>query len=100
VFSVAGHQCRQSGRQPDFAGSRRAPSPRLPFSISTQESPAMNKFLPYPLFVLFSIVAFNITAFAVVLQLNMLIINATVYKVIAWLVTVVAWTVVYFFRNR
>lgn len=60
----------------------------------------MNKFLPYPLFVLFSVVAFNITAFAVVLQLNMLIISATVYKVIAWLVTVVAWTVVYFFRNR
>jgi hypothetical protein len=60
----------------------------------------MNKFLPYPLFVLFSVVAFNITAFAVVLQLNMLIINATAFKVIAWLVTVVAWTVVYFFRNR
>lgn len=60
----------------------------------------MNKFLPYPLFVLFSVVAFNITAFTVVLQLNMLIINATVYKIIAWLVTVAAWTVVYFFRNR
>ena len=60
----------------------------------------MNKFLPYPLFVLFSVVAFNITAFAAVLQLNMLIINAAVYKIIAWLVTVVAWTFVYFFRNR
>ncbi|MGA7595203.1 MAG: hypothetical protein WCA64_08400 [Gallionella sp.] len=60
----------------------------------------MNKFLPYPLFVLFSIVAFNITAFTVVLQLNMLIIDATVYKLISWLVTVAAWTVVYFFRNR
>jgi hypothetical protein len=100
VFSGAGHQCRQAGRQPDFAGSRLVPSTCLPISISIQESPAMNKFLPYPLFVLFSIVAFNITAFAVVLQLNMLIINATVYKVIAWLFTVLAWTVVYFFRNR
>ncbi|MGB9093267.1 MAG: hypothetical protein WCB93_04075 [Gallionella sp.] len=60
----------------------------------------MNKFLPYPLFVLSSVVAFNITAFAAVLQLNMLIINAAVYKIIAWLVTVVAWTLVYFFRNR
>ncbi len=60
----------------------------------------MNKFLPYPLFVLFSIVAFNITAFAVVLQMNLLIFNATVYKVIAWLVTVVAWTIAYIFRNR
>jgi hypothetical protein len=60
----------------------------------------MNKFLPYPLFVLFSIVAFNFTAFAVVLQMDMLIFNATVYKVIAWLVTVGAWTIVYFFRNK
>ncbi|MCG6933391.1 MAG: hypothetical protein LJE57_07100 [Gallionella sp.] len=60
----------------------------------------MLKFLPYPLFVLFSIVAFNITAFAAVLQLNILIINATVYKIIAWLVAVAAWIVVYFFRNR
>lgn len=60
----------------------------------------MNKFLPYPFFVLFSIVAFNITAFAVVLQMNLLIFNATVYKVIAWLLTVVAWTIAYIFRNR
>ncbi len=60
----------------------------------------MNKFLPYPLFVLFSIVAFNITAFSVILQMDLLIFNATVYKVIAWLLTVGAWTAVYFFRNR
>jgi hypothetical protein len=72
----------------------------LPFSISLQEFLAMNKFLPYPLFVLFSVLAFNITAFAVVLQMNLLIFNATVYKVIAWLVTVVAWTIAYLFRNR
>jgi len=60
----------------------------------------MNKFLPYPLFVLFSIVAFNITAFAVMLQMDLLIFNATVFKVITWLITVGAWTIVYFFRNR
>jgi len=60
----------------------------------------MNKLLPYPLFVLFSIIAFNFTAFAFVLQMDMLIFNATVYKVIAWLVTAGAWSLAYIFRNR
>ena len=60
----------------------------------------MNKLLPYPFFILFSIVAFNITAFSVILQMDMLIFNATVYKVIAWLATAGAWTLVYFYRNR
>jgi hypothetical protein len=73
---------------------------RSPLSITDEDFLPMNKFLPYPLFVLFSIIAFNITAFAVVLQMNLLIFNATIFKVIAWLVTVGAWTIVYFFRNR
>jgi hypothetical protein len=60
----------------------------------------MNKLLPYPFFILFSIIAFNITAFTVILQLDMLIINATVYKVIAWLLTAGSWTIVYMNRNR
>jgi len=60
----------------------------------------MNKLLPYPFFILFSIIAFNITAFTVILQLDMLIINANVYKVIAWLVTAGSWTIVYMNRNR
>jgi hypothetical protein len=60
----------------------------------------MNKLLPYPYFVFFSIIAFNITAFTVALQLDMLIISATVYKVIAWLVTAGSWTIVYVYRNR
>jgi len=60
----------------------------------------MNKFFPYPFFVVFSIIAFNITAFAFVMQMDMLIINATVYKIIAWLVTAGAWSLVYIFRNR
>ncbi len=60
----------------------------------------MNKLIPYPFFIISSIIAFNITAFAVVLQLDMLIINATVYKVISWLVSSGSWTIVYFLRNR
>jgi len=60
----------------------------------------MNKLLPYPFFVLFSMLAFNITAFTVVLQMDMLIFNATVYKVVAWLVTVGSWSLVYIYRNK
>ncbi len=60
----------------------------------------MNKFLPYPIFVLLSIIAFNITAFAAVLQLNMLIINATVYKIISWLVAAIAWYLAYRYRYK
>jgi len=60
----------------------------------------MNKLLPYPFFVLFSMIAFNITAFAVVLQMDILIFNATVYKVIAWLATAGSWSLAYIYRNR
>jgi hypothetical protein len=60
----------------------------------------MNKLLPYPFFVLISMIAFNITAFTVILQLDMLIFNATVYKVIAWLATAGAWSLAYIYRNR
>jgi hypothetical protein len=60
----------------------------------------MNKFLPYPLFITFSIVAFNITAFSVLLQMDVLVFNATVYKVIAWLLTAGAWTLAYLYRHK
>ena len=60
----------------------------------------MNKLIPYPFFVLSAIIAFNITAFTVVLQLDMLIIEATLYKVISWMVTLGAWVIVYVLRNR
>lgn len=60
----------------------------------------MKKLFPYPFFVLFSIIAFNFTAFAAVLQLDMLIINAMIYKVLAWLVAAASWIVVYKYRNK
>ena len=60
----------------------------------------MNKLFPYPYFVLISMLAFNITAFTVMLQMDMLIFNATVYKVIAWLVTAGSWYLAYIYRNR
>lgn len=60
----------------------------------------MNKLLPYPYFVLSAILAFNITAFSVILQMDVLVFNATVYKVIAWLLTAVSWVIAYKFRNK
>ena len=60
----------------------------------------MNKLLPYPYFVLSAILAFNITAFSVILQMDILVFNATVYKVIAWLLTAGSWAIVYIYRNR
>jgi hypothetical protein len=60
----------------------------------------MSKFLPYPFFVIFSIIAFNITAFATLLQMDLLIFNAIIYKVIAWLATAGAWSLAYKFRNK
>jgi hypothetical protein len=60
----------------------------------------MNKLLPYPLFVLFSMIAFNITAFAVILQMDMLIFNSVILKIIAWLATAGSWSLAYIYRNR
>jgi hypothetical protein len=44
------------------------------------------------------IIAFNITAFTVFLQLDMLIFNALIYKLIAWFLTVGSWALAY--KNR
>jgi hypothetical protein len=72
----------------------------LPVAITQEELLPMNKLLPYPFFVLFAMLAFNITAFTVMLQMDMLIFNATVLKVIAWLLTAGSWLLVYIFRNK
>jgi hypothetical protein len=60
----------------------------------------MNKLLPFPLFVLFSIIAFNATAFSVMLQMDMLMFNATILKVISWLATAGSWSLAYIYRNK
>ena len=86
--------CRKSGTKfhVSFSG--------LLLAVKQEKLPPMNKLFPYPYFVLLSIIAFNITAFTVVLQLDMLIIDSIAAKVISWIVTVAAWTVVYIFRNK
>ncbi len=52
----------------------------------------------FPLVIIYAVIAFNITGFAFLLQMDWLIFNAPIYKVIAWALTIGAWVLVY--RNR
>ena len=60
----------------------------------------MNKLLPYPLFVLFSMISFNFTALAVLLQIDFMEPYSIITKVIAWLFAAVSWYLVYLYRNK
>ncbi len=53
-----------------------------------------------PFFVLSSIVAFNITLFALFLQMDWLMFHSSLGKVITWAAAVGAWHIAYTFRNR
>jgi hypothetical protein len=53
-----------------------------------------------PLVIVYMIIAFNLTAFSVFLQLDVLIFNALIYKIIAWALTVGAWFLAYKNRNK
>jgi hypothetical protein len=53
-----------------------------------------------PLSVFIAMIAFNITAFTIFLQLDMLIFNSIIVKIIAWTLTIGAWTMVYLKRNK
>ncbi len=54
----------------------------------------------FPLVVIYMIIAFNITAFTVVMQLDWLIINSVIAKIIAWVFSVGAWTLAYINRDK
>ena len=51
-----------------------------------------------PMVIIYMIIAFNITAFTVFLQLDMLIFQSVLAKVIAWALSAGAWILAY--RNR
>ncbi len=53
-----------------------------------------------PLFIVYAMIAFNITAFTVILQLNMLIFTSLYIKIICWTLTIGAWLVTYINRNK
>jgi hypothetical protein len=56
--------------------------------------------LRLPLSVLIAMIAFNITAFTVFLQLDMLIFKSLILKIIFWILTIGAWALVYLKRNK
>ena len=53
-----------------------------------------------PLFVLYAIVALNITAFAILLQLDLLIFNSMAAKLAAWIASAAAWDIAYLKRHK
>ena len=55
--------------------------------------------LKLPAVIAYMILAFNITAFTVILQLDMLIFKALIIKIICWLLTIGAWYLAYLKRD-
>jgi len=54
--------------------------------------------IKFSMFIIYAIIAFNITAFAVFLQLDMLIFNSVIAKLITWLLVAGFW--IQAFRKR
>jgi hypothetical protein len=54
----------------------------------------------FPLVIVYMIVAFNITAFTVVLLLNMLVIDSITAKIISCALSVGAWVLAYVNRHK
>ena len=53
-----------------------------------------------PAVIVYMIIAFNITAFTVILQLDMLIFKSVTIKIISWTLTVGAWYLAYLKRDK
>lgn len=56
--------------------------------------------IKFPLIILFAIIAFNVTVFAVMLQMDWLIFHALILKIIAWVAAAGAWYLTYVNRNK
>jgi hypothetical protein len=56
--------------------------------------------IKFPWIVIYSIIAFNITAFTVVLQLDWLIFHSIIVKIIAWILTIAGWRLAYIKRHK
>jgi hypothetical protein len=52
-----------------------------------------------PMVIFYMIIAFNITAFTVFLQLDFLIFNSLLIKIIAWVLTIGSWVLAYIKRD-
>jgi hypothetical protein len=56
--------------------------------------------LKLPQSIIYAMIAFNITAFTILLQLDMFFFKALTAKLIAWALTIIAWTLVYKKRKK
>ncbi|MBI3903066.1 MAG: hypothetical protein HY306_09050 [Nitrosomonadales bacterium] len=56
--------------------------------------------LKLPQSIIFAIVAFNFTAFTLVLQLDILVFQSPMVKIIAWVLTIGAWALTYTRRKK
>lgn len=56
--------------------------------------------LKLPQSIIYAVIAVNITAFTLLLQLDMLFFHAPVEKLIAWICTIAAWTLTYKKRKK
>jgi hypothetical protein len=53
-----------------------------------------------PLVIIFAIVAFNISMFTLMLQMDMLIFHSPIAKAVFWLLTAGAWVLAYIYRAK
>ncbi len=56
--------------------------------------------IKFPLIVIYAIIAFNITVFATLLQLDVLIFHAPVAKAVTWGLGITAWVFAYINRSK
>lgn len=53
-----------------------------------------------PLSIIYAMIAFNLTAFTVLLQMDVLIFHSIIFKIIAWAITLGAWFMTYANRKK
>jgi hypothetical protein len=53
-----------------------------------------------PAVIIYMIIAFNITAFTAILQMDMLIFKGTAIKVVFWILSIGAWYLAYLKRDK
>lgn len=54
----------------------------------------------FPMVILYMIIAFNITAYTVVIQLDWLVVDSIGAKLFAWTLTIAAWWLSYVKRDK
>jgi hypothetical protein len=56
--------------------------------------------LKLPQSIIYAVIGVNLTGFAILLQLDLLVINSPILKLVSWLLTIAAWVLAYQKRNK